>query len=325
MNEHTGNRPRSTEEDSDAALAALLRLAGPRPDIPRDLEKRVEARVYGEWQRTQQRKRFIRWSAPFALAATVVVALVLAVRPDVPPSAQVIGTVVRLVPGIDGSLPDAGSAVRIGDTLLTGRDSSIGVDLSDGTSLRLGPGSQLGIVAENEFRLLRGAAYVDTGPAIYRAHAISVHTPLARIRDVGTQFLVNYSDEGLQVAVREGRVEVSADADSHTAVAGEQLHLQPDLTARIAPVSSHASLWQWAASVAPPFDIENRSLMDFLKWASRESGRELEFASDQQRMAAMRTVLHGSIEGFSIDEAIDSVLATSGFSYQLADDRIVIE
>jgi hypothetical protein len=83
--------------------------------------------------------------------------------------------------------------------------------------------------------------------------------------------------------------------------------------------------WNWTTNLAPAFDIEGRSLMDFLKWAARESGRILYFEDTELRMAAMRTDLHGSIADFSPLEAIESVLATTAFRYHIEHDRIVIE
>ncbi len=41
-------------------------------------------------------------------------------------------------------------------------------------------------------------------------------------------------------------------------------------------------------------------------------------------MDAMRTDMHGSIVGFKPVEAIDSVLSTTAFEYQLLDDKILI-
>ena len=90
-------------------------------------------------------------------------------------------------------------------------------------------------------------------------------------------------------------------------------------------LAPHSTYWSWAAELAPTFDIENKSLMDFLDWASREAGMELVFASDELRMAAMRTELHGSVEGFAPIEAIESVLATTAFTYRIEQGKVVIE
>jgi hypothetical protein len=52
---------------------------------------------------------------------------------------------------------------------------------------------------------------------------------------------------------------------------------------------------------------------------------ELVFASDELRMAAMRTELHGSVDDFEPIEAIESVLATTAFKYRIEQGKVVIE
>jgi hypothetical protein len=89
-------------------------------------------------------------------------------------------------------------------------------------------------------------------------------------------------------------------------------------------IAPHDPYWDWTASLAPVFDIENKSLLDFLRWAARETGRELVFEDNELRMSAMRTDLHGSVEDFEPLEAVESVLATTNFRYRLEADRIVI-
>lgn len=311
--------------DSDAAVARLLHLAGPRPAIPADLERRVQARVRREWQQATRRRRVVRWAMPLALAACLVAAVAVIVRPT-PVPAPVVGTVARSVStdGTDARLHAAGDVVRRGDTLATAASEIISIDLRDGTSLRLAEDSALRFDAADDFELLRGGLYADTGQPVYRTAALTVRTPLAVVTDVGTQFLVRYAHGGLQVAVRDGRVDVADEGRTHTAVAGQQLQLTSGEAAKVADIAPHAALWEWAASVAPLFVIENRSLMDFLKWAARETGRDLAFADNEQRMAAMRVVLHGSIADFTPDEAVASVLATSGIVYELTPEKIYI-
>ena len=108
------------------------------------------------------------------------------------------------------------------------------------------------------------------------------------------------------------------------AVAGERLRIDASGDAVVGAVESHTDFWAWATELAPPFDIENKSLLDFLRWAARETGRELVFEDQDLRMSAMRTDLHGSVAGFQPMEAIESVLATTSFRYRIEPDRIII-
>lgn len=344
MNDKT-SQGYSTDRD-DETMERLLRLAGPRAAIPRDIEARVYERVRREWQASSQppdgarvyqfvrrewekdttRRRYRRWALPAALAASAVLAVTLMLQP--PPSAPdrvTIGTVARVVDGAAaGALPAAGQPVYAGDVLATGDGQMLSVAINNAASLRLDENTTLEVVAKDEFRLESGHVYADTGDFMYRDHGLVMHTSMGTVTDVGTQFSVEAAAERLDVAVREGRVDVSDGANEFVAVAGERLRLREDAAAEMDAIAPHDPYWDWTASLAPVFDIENKSLLDFLRWAARETGRELVFEDNDLRMSAMRTDLHGSVEDFEPLEAVESVLATTNFRYRLEADRIVI-
>ena len=52
--------------------------------------------------------------------------------------------------------------------------------------------------------------------------------------------------------------------------------------------------WEWAARMAPGFDIENRPLSEFLAWLVREHGWQLRFTDAQWQSRAQGIRLHGS-------------------------------
>ena len=108
-------------------------------------------------------------------------------------------------------------------------------------------------------------------------------------------------------------------------MAGERLRLAGSGDPIVEAVEPHDPYWNWTTALAPVFDIENKSLLDFLRWAARETGRELVFEDNELRMSAMRTDLHGSVADFEPLEALESVLATTNFRYRILADRIVIE
>jgi hypothetical protein len=106
---------------------------------------------------------------------------------------------------------------------------------------------------------------------------------------------------------------------------GERLTLVEGETAILTELDTHDDYWDWIVPLTPAFDMSNKSLLDFLKWAARETGRDLQFESDESRMFAMRTDVHGSVEGLTPDEALAAILATTTVRYRIADDKIVIE
>jgi hypothetical protein len=197
--------------------------------------------------------------------------------------------------------------------------------LGSAESLRIDEQTILVVDAQDEFRLIQGRVYADTGDLMYRDRRLVIETMMGSVTDIGTQFSVGIADDLIDVAVREGRVDLSQDSAQFVAVAGERLQIHRDEGVSIDTLAAHDPYWNWTTQLAPAFDIDNQSLLDFLRWAARETGRELVFESNELRMSAMRTDLHGSVDDFNPLEAVASVLATTRFRYRIETDRIVIE
>jgi hypothetical protein len=321
--ETSGSGSRPPAKDS---IAELVRLAGPRPAVPPQVQQRVYKAVQAEWRSTLRQRRTFYWGLPVALAAVVLLAVALTGRgPDV--RIAPIATVV-LVDGDAGSPVGSlspGDAVYPGDAISTG-ENGLSLAANNGMSLRFAAGTKATFVSMDELTLHAGRMYADTGPAVYDSRSITVHTRVGSVRDIGTRFSVDYADGNMSVAVREGRVDVSDSRGAYTAETGEILKLQPGADVIRDRMAVYDSSWDWAAALAPAFDIQNRSLLDFLKWAARETGKELVFEDDSARVAAMKTVLRGSVAGFTPVEAIGPVVSTTRFAYRVRVDaqQIVI-
>jgi hypothetical protein len=284
--------------------------------------------VHKAWRRTN---RFSprRIAMPVALAASVLLAIFLVVKPDstpVPGSADsVIGSVARVVGGDGSLLPEVGSRLQRGQRIATGPGEGVSVRVVGSESVRLAENTTVIFDDRHELTLLAGQIYADTGDLVYRDRNLVVTTPAGTVTDIGTRFVVAIDDALLEVAVREGRVDVRRGSEEHVAVGGERMTIAADGDVDIDNVDAHGDYWAWAAGLAPAYDIDGKSLFDFLRWAARETGHELVFADDELRLAAMRTDLHGSIEGFGPLQAIESVIATTSFRYRIDADRLIIE
>jgi ferric-dicitrate binding protein FerR (iron transport regulator) len=309
---------------ADDSIARLLRLAGPRPPVPPDVRDRVHRAVREEWRREVRRQRARRWGfriVPAALAASVLVAVILGGRVPFGEDAPV--ATVSLVSGGTGTLAP-GDAVHRGDSLATG-NGGVALTFGNGLSLRLAADTTAIVEEADEVTLVAGRLYADTGPATGADRSLTVHTELGSARDRGTQFAVGYAAGAMTVAVREGSVAVDAHDTSYSAEAGEKLTLEPDAEPRYEELPPHDPAWDWAAALAPPFDIERRPLIEFLQWAARETGRELVFASDAARVAAMVNRLSGTVEGLTPAEAIEAVRPTiPSFVLGMDDRRLVV-
>jgi FecR protein len=245
----------------------------------------------------------------------------LSLRPPPDTPLQTIGTIARVAGGATVSV---GQAVHSGEILRTAVGQGIGVTLPGGLSLRIAAESSLRFDESDNFTLLSGEVYADSGQQIYRDRHITIHTATGSVTDIGTQFAVQFDDDELSVAVREGKVDITGGQKTHTAVAGDKLLLRADKEVVVDQIAANDDSWEWAVALAPGFDIDNKSLLDFLKWAARETGKELVFTSDQLRMAAMKAKLYGSVSDFTPQEATESVLSTTNFDFQIDEHRITI-
>ena len=224
-----------------------------------------------------------------------------------------------------------GQALPAGARIETGPGGRVALRLGEGSSLqgpslRLDVGTQLQLGSRSVVALNQGAVYVDSASASGSHGAIEVQTPLGRARDIGTRFEVRLQPKALlRIRVRDGVVRLDQLQKSHDAREGEELStdVAGEVTRRA--VAIHGPEWDWILKVAPPFQLEGRTLSEFLDWASREKGWTVRFADQATARSAPTTVLHGSIEGFTPQEALAAILPTCGLHHYFEGATLVVE
>lgn len=322
---------------NDQDLEKLLKSAGPRERPPAEVERAVRAGLHAEWQAMlrENRGRRNRFGA-LALAASLAVAAV---------GAWIAGTQSAGTPAAVGTLAaavgevreksgwlsgwramDGGDVVVAGRTLETGAGGRAAIALPGGMSLRVDHGTRIAVVDASRLRLERGALYLDSGTGPSRDARLLVETPAGSVRHVGTQYELRLLDAGVQLRVREGRVEFRSPAG---AVAhgqdGEQLVIFHDGRVERGEAPRHGPTWDWIADATPDVDLEGMSLARFLAWAGRELGYEIDFAGGISESDLAAVVVHGSTAGLSPTEALHAVLATTTFQATVAGGRIHVD
>jgi ferric-dicitrate binding protein FerR (iron transport regulator) len=310
-------------------LRQVFARAKPRVQPPPGDTEEIRSAVLAEWEQMTGRRTW-RKRAGFALVAAAAAAAFGAVLPNIGsgPSPSVPASLVANVEQVqgvvttaDGARLSSGSGLLAGARLETG-DAQLALRLTTGGSLRIAPRSRVVLESGDEAELLAGAIYFDSEGQ--RGNDFVVATQLGRIRDVGTQFLVRLDDEQLDVGVREGRISLLRGAAVDSAEAGERLvTTQAADNVRRDSVPKFGGDWEWAERLAPPFDINGRTLSDFLAWFAEQTGRKVEFADAAAERAARATVLTGSAE-FPPMQKLAAVLATTDFTYSLEGERVVI-
>ncbi len=318
-------------QDQDEDIAALLRASGPRPRLPDSAVAALRQAVEKEWRasldsRIERRRRtFLAVAASMAVAA---ISLWL-VRPVQVPQNLAIASLTRTVgqvqyrePGRDWQPAVPGTILRASTELASGSDGRSALELESGVQLRLDADTRLRFDDPRTATLEHGSLYVDTGAGPADSiRAFRVETTHGRVSHLGTQYLARVDDDSLRVAVREGGVSISSPRGSFTGMAGEQLRLSAAGLER-APIEPYAEDWRWIGQVMPPYEIEGRSVEEFLAWAARETGRGLRFASAEARELARQTTLRGSIGGLEPEQALGAVLATTSLQPRIATDLI---
>jgi ferric-dicitrate binding protein FerR (iron transport regulator) len=319
------------KEEPDLEFEALLREVGAREQPNPEMTAGVRETVHEEWVHVvSERRRVRRRHTALAIAASVVLTagiLFFAVpRPSV--ESPIVAHVDRIV-GSGAIVVSHGSAKELQANAAIRADEALRTSINTRTALQLAPNLEIRIDQESEVKfaaadrivLSRGAVYVDaSGP---NTPPLVIETSFGKIQHVGTQYESRLDGGALRVRVRTGEVKLVSDSGTTIAQAGEQLRVSISGVSR-EPVAISGPEWQWLARVAAVFDIENRSLAEFLVWASRETGYEVVYASDHARDAAHQVILHGSVNGLAPDSALTAVLSTTRFTYTQSANRIIV-
>ena len=318
-------------------IAALLDAAGRRPRLPEEEVAPIRAaarEVFQRQARRNARRRHVVWAAGASLAAGLLLAIGLTLRsPAAPGDGRPVATVEMMagdVAVLDAEgRPAASQTVLSGAVLRTGESGRAAVRLPGGTSVRIDAGSAVRLDSPRLVSLERGAVYVDSGPAGTPGQEVEIATSLGSVRHVGTQFetrlLPRSGGPALRVRVREGTVLVEQEGETHRVRAGDELVLAAGSRPERAGISVHGPGWDWIQRTAPPFEIEGARLVDFLDWASRETGLPWRLAGLGAGSRPEDVILHGSIEGLTAEDALAVVLPSSGYRHRRAGEEIVIE
>jgi ferric-dicitrate binding protein FerR (iron transport regulator) len=159
---------------------------------------------------------------------------------------------------------------------------------------------------------------------------LTIVTPYGAVEHLGTQYQAQVTQGAVTVTVREGAVSIAAEHMNLQVRAHEvaQVSERGDVSRHVMRFDGSADeaawnqVWQWTQQAGPPFDIDNRSLAQFLEWVAHETGRTVQYATPEARHQAEALVLHGSIAGLEPDSALRAVLATTRFTHVSSASRI---
>ena len=341
----THDQPRTGRQEADEqSLELLFRLASSRPEPPEADVRQVRDAVHGEWQAVTGARRWRRRAVVLAAAAGVVLTISMVLvnqRPEpTVPELDIMARVERIsgqvqvfaqASGGDGAALAAQMPVYVGQTLRTGGDSGISLRLNGGISLRLDQQTVVVLDDGEGIELRSGRVYVDTqspgSAAPDPGRELLIHTDLGVISHLGTQYMVLRSGDWLRVGVRQGGVRIDDAGEGDTASVivptGQELSLDHAGEQVLAPLNAYGPEWLWAEKLAPEFDLDGRTMAEFLDWVASETGLDVAYQSDSVRSLAEQTMLHGQVD-LPATEALQLVLMTSDFSAEIRDGVIEV-
>ena len=333
------NKLKDTPENlqKDELLDSLFEHASTRPRAPAEDEAAIRAATHAEWKKiTGQRKRK-RYLATFGLAASLIVGVILVgiLKEQTPTDAnpeQLAG--VELQTGdvfIRDRQGDNSMARRLashtlyaGQVISTNTDTRLALDWKTGESIRLDENSEIALISVSEIELLAGRVYVDTGQSAQVGTPFVIKTFVGVIQHLGTQYLAGISDNTVTLAVREGQVSLNAVDSEVTVNKGELANIGPAGKMEVTHIEIYGAMWEWANQVTPELKLDGLSVFDFVHWAGRETGREVQFSDAAIQKLAMQTRLRGSVN-LAPDLALELILETSDIEALTSEGRIFLQ
>lgn len=317
-------------DGEEGAIARLLPYANTAEELTPEREARIRRAVEESWHSLLRarpaRRRRVRLA--LAAAAALILALLLTSRGGQRSGVgeePVAATVVRVVH--DGgeanaeATGDLAAVVRVGRQIATDPATRMALALSGGSRLRMDRSTRLRFVAVDALELERGAVYLDSGEGGGRP--VTVRVAGATVRELGTRYEVRLRPDGLEVKVRQGRVQVETDAGRLEAGVAERLVVGP-AGARRDRVETFDPSWDWIIELADPVDFDGRTLGEFLAWLEAQTGWTVRFAPDSLEGAARAARLHGVLTGRRAEELMPEVMAACGLRYRLEGGVLVV-
>lgn len=314
------------------SLAALIRTVGRRSAPPRDDYERVLDASRTAWQRAVRQRVRRRWA--YALAAGVAfVVLGAGVMRHLTGVPKVVATLANASGAVFGGtmagdewhwLTESGAPLLAGTRLRTDASGRAALTLAADTSLRIAGSTDLLLGPGNRVELLEGRIYLDTKGT--RSGAVEIVTRFGTLRDVGTQFEALATGTTLRVRTREGAVTLTrgqTKAVLHCA-ASEELRIDSRGHVERGRITAHAAEWAWAEMLAEPPQGPDLSLLRFLDWVARETGRGLRYDSPETETRVSKVILHGTTPELAPVQALEIALATTDIESSLLDDGTIL-
>lgn len=307
-------------------IETLLSKISERTEPDSDKALKSKAQVAAHWQKTVKNRRQKVQKTYWAIAASLALVFTLTLmninkdfennEPAMFATVQSIHGQVLIQRNQQWVPIDEINTVTAGTRIKTSENSFLSLKLQDNSELRVAANTTLQS-GENLIQLEQGQIYHDTDISS-QAAPLTIKTTQGDIQHIGTKYLVSTGPDQLKVAVRSGQVQMTPSNTglNQQIIPSEQLaSLVSEGTLKTEPITSYDAIWDWTFKAQSSFNLNNKSLYEFIEWYSHETG----LAVDWQNLESMtkRVRLQGNITNMSSEQAIKSVFNSTQYSYAI--------
>jgi len=312
-------------------IEKLLTKAGPRIQPDEEIKQAVYAEVHKTWL---QQTRTPFYKNPLFLAAASVflfvgIFVVTFINDDnqanynIAKPIQISGQIQISQDNQNWTNLDIDKTINPGDYVKTKSNNRMLIELDNGNTIRVDENSFIQIVDRNEIQLKQGKIYVASAE-----HAplrkLLITTELASINHIGTQYQIEFNNGELNVGVRDGKVIIQSEEKHREIAKGFEVTLNEEGVFNQQTISPFDLKWQWTQKIPKQFDIQDKTVQQYLNWVSLETGYPIIWQSRKDRLDATKIKLSGSINGVLPKDSLNVILPTTRFKYQISETAIHI-
>jgi|GEM_PF-1177286 len=324
------NKPSKNKPSLD--VDRLLSQIGSRTEPDQEKTIRTQAVVHQRWQQAvlkqqQRRKQKISWAiaASVMLMATVTLFNFNQNSSEIEPimfatTTNFSGDIqIRHASGESWRTLQSNEAINAGTTIKTNSiNSFLAMQLNDNSEIRMAGNTEL-IISSLQLELIQGQIYHDTDES-YAAAPLIIKTNHGYVQHIGTRYMVSQEQETTKVAVRSGQVKLTPIDSTQTqktqTIEHNQLAtLSNNKPASLSTISSNDELWNWTFVAQSTFNLDNKSLYDFIKWYAHQAGLTVDWQGFESPSKRVR--LQGNIHNMTAAKAIETVFYSTQYSYSI--------
>lgn len=321
--------------NDEQLVEEVLRKAKKPPEPPKAAKDRVKMVARAEWQGAVARRRRAKTRKFLRVASAAMFMMVIGgaglFSGQKLMEGKALLTIATVESGsgefrVNGAKRGVGAELKQGDRLDT---ASSGVSLALQRSIRIAidASSSIEVISSDEIRLIDGRLYFESpnsGAPIY------IDTILGRISDIGTRYSIRSHGEELEVAVREGEVQIETVSAKLKASAkagvGDWYKLNRSGLIESGTVLASDESWNWQLSSQQPLELEGISAFELIEWSAYVSGKEVFFASLEAKRVARETRFSGGrVQANDIVLTLPRILRTTKLYGSVNKDTIIIE